>query len=262
MNNRRNLLKILDIENDNIDEIKKAYKRLALKYHPDKTGNDSEMTEEFKRITEAYTQLLNVDDNPDELKEFKSFINEIFGTTNIFGNIISITNKDTQFTNYMSKGPILTGSRIIITQNVCETRKVTFTLSDLYYGINKENIEPGNSGIIYCNEGYWIQRELKIPKNYKIDGYNLIIDIKLPLISLLLEQSIEIDFIDIELIVTLNKIKKDTMIDILSLSQLVKKGLGLIIKNNKRGDLIINIHPIINSKCLEENKDELKRIFQ
>src|SRR5438270_850756 len=36
------------------DEIKKAYRRLAKKYHPDATGGDKSKESRFKEITEAY----------------------------------------------------------------------------------------------------------------------------------------------------------------------------------------------------------------
>ena len=39
-------------------EIKKAYRKLALKYHPDKTDGDSNAEEMFKRIVTAYENLL------------------------------------------------------------------------------------------------------------------------------------------------------------------------------------------------------------
>lgn len=38
-------------------EIKKAYKRLAMKYHPDRTSGDKELEEKFKEIQEAYEIL-------------------------------------------------------------------------------------------------------------------------------------------------------------------------------------------------------------
>ena len=38
-------------------EIKKAYRKLALKYHPDKNQGDSEAEEKFKLINEAYGAL-------------------------------------------------------------------------------------------------------------------------------------------------------------------------------------------------------------
>ncbi|WAR02156.1 DNJC5-like protein [Mya arenaria] len=38
-------------------EIKKAYRKLALKYHPDKTQGDDESTEKFKEINHAHRVL-------------------------------------------------------------------------------------------------------------------------------------------------------------------------------------------------------------
>ena len=43
------------------DEIKKSYKKLAMKYHPDKNPDNSEALEKFKKITEAYETLSDLE---------------------------------------------------------------------------------------------------------------------------------------------------------------------------------------------------------
>ncbi|MFP4611460.1 MAG: DnaJ domain-containing protein, partial [Thiohalophilus sp.] len=39
------------------DEIKKAFKRMAMKYHPDRNPDDEESLEKFKEAREAYDVL-------------------------------------------------------------------------------------------------------------------------------------------------------------------------------------------------------------
>ena len=39
------------------DEIKKAYRKLAMQYHPDRTGGDKEAEAKFKEVNEAYSVL-------------------------------------------------------------------------------------------------------------------------------------------------------------------------------------------------------------
>jgi curved DNA-binding protein len=49
---------ILEIEKTaTIVEIKKAYRKLAMKYHPDRNKGDKQAEEKFKKINEAYAVL-------------------------------------------------------------------------------------------------------------------------------------------------------------------------------------------------------------
>ena len=58
----KNLYKILELnEKASIEEIKKSYRKLALKYHPDKNNNDEECKKIFIDITESYDILGNVE---------------------------------------------------------------------------------------------------------------------------------------------------------------------------------------------------------
>lgn len=47
------------------DDLKKNYRLMALKHHPDKNGNSEESCETFKEINNAYLYLLNFDKSPD-----------------------------------------------------------------------------------------------------------------------------------------------------------------------------------------------------
>ena len=46
-------------------DIKKAYRKLAIKYHPDKNPNDKSAEEKFKEAAEAYDVLSNEEKNND-----------------------------------------------------------------------------------------------------------------------------------------------------------------------------------------------------
>ena len=60
MAEKRDYYEVLGVaKNANADEIKKAYRKAAIKYHPDKNPGDKEAEEKFKEAAEAYDVLSN-----------------------------------------------------------------------------------------------------------------------------------------------------------------------------------------------------------
>jgi curved DNA-binding protein len=79
--------KILDVDQKASDaQIKKAYRKLAMKYHPDHTKGDKSSEEKFKRISEAYAVL----SDPDKRKQYDTFgsagFQQRFSQEDIFRN--------------------------------------------------------------------------------------------------------------------------------------------------------------------------------
>ena len=70
MAEKRDYYEVLGVaKNANADEIKKAYRKAAIQYHPDKNPGDKEAEEKFKEAAEAYDVL----SNPDKRARYDQF---------------------------------------------------------------------------------------------------------------------------------------------------------------------------------------------
>lgn len=67
---KRDYYEVLGVDkNASADELKKAYRKLALKYHPDRNPDDKEAEEKFKEAAEAYSVL----SDPDKKARYDQF---------------------------------------------------------------------------------------------------------------------------------------------------------------------------------------------
>ena len=70
---KRDYYEVLGVgKNASADDIKRAYRRMAMKYHPDKNPNDKEAEAKFKECAEAYEVL----SDPDKRQRYDQFGHE------------------------------------------------------------------------------------------------------------------------------------------------------------------------------------------
>ena len=70
MANKRDYYEVLGVDKSaSAEEIKKAYRKMAVKYHPDKNPGDKEAEEKFKEAAEAYSIL----SDPDKKARYDQF---------------------------------------------------------------------------------------------------------------------------------------------------------------------------------------------
>lgn len=105
---KRDYYEVLGLNRDaSSDEVKKAYRRMAIKYHPDKNAGDKQAEERFKEAAEAYSVLSDSQKrtqydrfghaglgqpgqgfggfDPDIFADFSDILGDFFGFGDVFG---------------------------------------------------------------------------------------------------------------------------------------------------------------------------------
>jgi molecular chaperone DnaJ len=102
---KRDYYEVLGLQRSaTLDDIKKAYRKLAVKYHPDKNPGDASAEEKFKEAAEAYGVLSDEEKrarydrfghqsaggfggiDPNQFADFGDILGNLFGFGDLFGN--------------------------------------------------------------------------------------------------------------------------------------------------------------------------------
>ena len=142
-------------DNASDDEVKKAYKKLAIKYHPDKQANKSEEEKKeaennFKIIAEAYEILTNKDkyaqNNFNNIRTPRGFVdphvifNQIFKDMNI-GNFSNINSSNSRSNiSIVMPGNIQTNCIMRSSSVSIQNGKRVETIQETVNGITKQRV--------------------------------------------------------------------------------------------------------------------------
>lgn len=138
---KRDYYEVLGVsKNASVDEIKKAYRKLAIKYHPDKNPGDKEAEEKFKEAAEAYDVLSNADKKA-KYDQFGHAAFENGGGGGYYGGGMSMDDIFSQFGDIFGSFGFGGGSRRggrRVNKGSSLRVKVKLTLSEIANGVEKK----------------------------------------------------------------------------------------------------------------------------
>lgn len=131
-----NYYNLLNVSEDaTLKEIKKNYRELSFRYHPDKNPDDQYSEERYKQITDAYNILSNYEKrkkydnsknnslmNINQLPFFTSNFERLMNMDNMFNDNFLLTDKSNEYISSNSKSVSLS---TVIENGIKKTKKIT-----------------------------------------------------------------------------------------------------------------------------------------
>ena len=244
--------KILELDkNATNEEIKKSYRKLSMKYHPDKNNNNRESTEKFKELNEAYETLCdkerkNMYDAP---KKQQQNLNEVFNVNDIFNfmnNMQSGKLNNTSFP-YMKPEPIIKEIEIDIFKSYTGTTEPI----EIKRWILENNIKREETEVLYVPipEGIDNKEIIVIQGKGNIINDKVIGDIKIH-IKIINNTDLKREGLDINYtkLITL----KESLCGFSFQLNLIN-GKNVVINNNKGSIIAPNTKKIIHNMGMKRN---------
>ena len=156
MSQKRDYYEVLGVsKNADESEIKKAYRKLAIKYHPDKNPDDASSEDKFKEAAEAYEVL----SNSEKRAQYDRFGHAGMGGQGGFGGGMNMDDIFSQFGDVFGSafGGSFGGSRSGGSRTVRGTNlrvKMKLTLEEIAAGVKKKikvNKLVNAEGVTYKN---------------------------------------------------------------------------------------------------------------
>ena len=261
------------------NQIKKAYRKLALEYHPDKNPGDKEAEEKFKKAAEAYSVL----GDPDKKAQYDSGPRSFVWDSSQWGGMsmdeifedLRGTGFERNFNNIFGNawGSNVKGPDINV--------ELSITIEDAYYGMSKTVTLSNNESFrITLNKGLHSGQKLRIsgkgqphPLNsqakrgdciiiikiiespyFKRINSDLIVEKKVSHLSAILGDTVNVKTIDGQVEVKIPKLSQNN-------SRYRLRGKGMPVGDTgKYGDMYVTIIIDIPEEISREEEELYKQI--